>query len=369
MHGNTVHSSAPNTSELRRAALTLRYVPVSTRVTNQARSTSYLWMAGGKPDPRINFYHSWPKYLEGYHPKFPGCESWNDSRRVNFLDEANFTGSAERQIEVGERRAREDVANVMETLAKGKRSAVAAEGKADRRFRASLWRSLESGPLEKMSRHPFVTGLRDGTVDEQSMRFYLEQDFLYCVQYGRAMQVLSARITTERAANLLSRTAAALAPAKLEEHSAFAVAGLRWSELKTVEQAPYTRLYTDHLLAAAALDPAPSAFVSLLPCPFTYQRLFSAPEPDGSPAPVLRTEPTTEAEKLCHAWVSYYSSEDYARGISVWEEVVDEVAADATPMEQQAMLREFDLSTRLEWKFWEMASEGLDDWGLPRGVQ
>ena len=47
MHGNTVHSSAPNTSELRRAALTLRYIPVSTRVTNQARSTSYLWMAAG----------------------------------------------------------------------------------------------------------------------------------------------------------------------------------------------------------------------------------------------------------------------------------------------------------------------------------
>ena len=53
MHGNTVHSSAPNTSELRRAALTLRYIPVSTRVTNQARSTSYLWMAAGEPDPAL----------------------------------------------------------------------------------------------------------------------------------------------------------------------------------------------------------------------------------------------------------------------------------------------------------------------------
>ena len=148
MHGNTVHSSAPNTSELRRAALTLRYIPVSTRVTNQARSTSYLWMAAGEPDPRINYYHSWPKYLKGYHPKFPGCESWNDRRRVNFLDEANFVGPAERQIEAGERRAREDVADVMETLAKGKRSAVAAEGKADRRFRAD---SKEGTGLQVLS--------------------------------------------------------------------------------------------------------------------------------------------------------------------------------------------------------------------------
>ena len=125
MHANVAHASAPNTSDLRRCALTLRYIPTTTLVTNQKRSTSYLWMAPGEARPDINTYHSWPPYIDGYHPRFPGCESWNESRYKNTYDEHNFTAtSTELQIEHGERRAREDVANVIETLSKGKRRAI-----------------------------------------------------------------------------------------------------------------------------------------------------------------------------------------------------------------------------------------------------
>ena len=130
MHANVVHASKPNESDLRRCGLTLRYIPTSTQVTNQSRSTSYLWMAAGEKDPAINKYHSWPLYIPGYHPEFPGCEQWNAAtRRVENEDEHNFTAlPAESQIAPGEQRAREDVANIMETLSKGKRRAMGGYG-------------------------------------------------------------------------------------------------------------------------------------------------------------------------------------------------------------------------------------------------
>jgi thiaminase/transcriptional activator TenA len=233
------------------------------------------------------------------------------------------------------------------------------------RFSDALWDALRY-PLEKMRKHPFVKGVRDGTVDERTMRFYLEQDFIYVIHYGRAIKMLSARVPAERAAQHLTAIAAALDPTRLgqDTDSAFSIAGLKWSNLKSVEQAPYTRLYTDHLLATACLDPYPSALAALLPCPMTYQRLFGEPDLDGSPRPVMRSTPTSVQAQLCRAWVAHYGSPGYKRSVSKWETIIDEVAADASPTEQEAMLREFDLATRMEYLFWDMASGRLDSWGL-----
>ena len=95
----------------------------------------------------------------------------------------------------------------------------------------------------------------------------------------------------------------------------------------------------------------------------SYQRLFSDPEPDGSPPLVLQGDPRSEGAKLAHAWVSAYRSESYRKSITKWEQVIDEVAANASPIEQQAMLREFDLATRMEHLFWDMSWNRMEEWG------
>ena len=236
--------------------------------------------------------------------------------------------------------------------------------KVDGRFSAVLWGSLRY-PMEKMRKHPFVVSVRDGSIDVGTMRWYLEQDFLYLVHYGRAFKILSARVPVENAARHLTSCAEALSPTRLgkEAASAFAIAGLKYEDVMQAEQAPYTRLYTDHLLATACLDPYPSAMASLMPCPMTYQRLFSEPEPDGSPPPVMQSEPATESAKLCKAWVKHYGSKGYRAYVSKWEKIIDEVAEQASAAEQDAMLKEFDLATRMEYMFWEMAEHRLEDWG------
>ena len=41
--------------------------------------------------------------------------------------------------------------------------------------------------------HPFVTGLRDGTLDEEKFRFYIVQDYLYLRDYARVFGVGAAK--------------------------------------------------------------------------------------------------------------------------------------------------------------------------------
>jgi phytanoyl-CoA hydroxylase len=73
-HPNIIHGSEPNTSELWRMGLTIRYIPTSTRLLKPEMAAPFLLR--GKAVPSVNAYHPTPKYQDGVHMPFAGCEQW-----------------------------------------------------------------------------------------------------------------------------------------------------------------------------------------------------------------------------------------------------------------------------------------------------
>ncbi len=67
---------------------------------------------------------------------------------------------------------------------------------------AAIWR--------RESEHPFVRGLGDGTLPADRFSFYLEQDYLFLVEYSRVFALASAKardlVTMKLFAELLSST-------------------------------------------------------------------------------------------------------------------------------------------------------------------
>jgi hypothetical protein len=85
-HPNIVHGSNANHSPMRRCGLTIRYIPTSTRIllgdkkdkfglTPEGRWPS-AFLLRGEAVPGINDYNPWPRYVEGKHMPFRGCENW-----------------------------------------------------------------------------------------------------------------------------------------------------------------------------------------------------------------------------------------------------------------------------------------------------
>jgi phytanoyl-CoA hydroxylase len=74
-HPNIVHGSNPNTSGLRRCGLTIRYIPTSTRITQKPWECAFLLR--GKAVAGVNDYVLRPRYVEGEHMAFRGCETWS----------------------------------------------------------------------------------------------------------------------------------------------------------------------------------------------------------------------------------------------------------------------------------------------------
>jgi ectoine hydroxylase-related dioxygenase (phytanoyl-CoA dioxygenase family) len=74
-HPNIIHGSKANTSDRRRCGLTIRYIPTSTRITAKDPWPSS-FLLRGEPVPGINRYLERPKYVEGKHMPFRGCDTW-----------------------------------------------------------------------------------------------------------------------------------------------------------------------------------------------------------------------------------------------------------------------------------------------------
>ena len=73
-HPNIIHGSNANASSKRRGGLTIRYIPTSTRIVSQPVSCAFLLR--GDAVPGVNSYLTRPKYVEGVHMRFQGCEAW-----------------------------------------------------------------------------------------------------------------------------------------------------------------------------------------------------------------------------------------------------------------------------------------------------
>ncbi|MBI4530944.1 MAG: phytanoyl-CoA dioxygenase family protein, partial [Candidatus Latescibacteria bacterium] len=76
-HPNIIHGSNANTSPKRRCGLTIRYIPTSTRIISKKQWPS-AFLLRGEAVPGVNTYLPRPKYTEGKHMSFKGCELWKN---------------------------------------------------------------------------------------------------------------------------------------------------------------------------------------------------------------------------------------------------------------------------------------------------
>ena len=73
-HPHLIHGSNRNTSDQWRRGGSIQYMPATTRITQQDWPCPFHFR--GETVPGINDYKPFPKYIEGEHMPFRGCEEW-----------------------------------------------------------------------------------------------------------------------------------------------------------------------------------------------------------------------------------------------------------------------------------------------------
>jgi thiaminase/transcriptional activator TenA len=209
-------------------------------------------------------------------------------------------------------------------------------------FTADLWRSID--PIfSAILRHPFVTGLTDGTLPRDSFRFYAVQDALYLRDFARALAIAAARAPREDWIIMFSEHAAeALKVERALHESFFRDFGLPPDEVAATPMAPTNLAYTNYLLAVAYAAPFHEAVATLLPCYWIYWEVGKALERAGSP------------DALYARWIGTYASKEFGGVVNGVIEATDHLATSLGPAERDRMQRHFTTTSRYEWMFWDM---------------
>ena len=210
-------------------------------------------------------------------------------------------------------------------------------------FSAEL-REAAAPVWEAQLAHPFVRGIGDGTLPEERFRFYVRQDYLFLIDYGRLLALGAARAPRLEWMRRFAALAESVLETEMDLHRQYAARwGITAEQLETETTAPATDAYCDFLLRTSSLGDFSELVAALLPCTWSYaeigQRLAASP-PDHE----------GYAE-----WIAVYASDEYAQLAGWCRELTDAVAADVAGPGRRRMHAAFRASSEHELAFWGQA--------------
>ena len=204
-----------------------------------------------------------------------------------------------------------------------------------------LWGEIE-GIFKQILEHPFLRGLTDGSLDQESFRFYVVQDSLYLREYARTLAICAAKAPDDESIQMFAEHAAgAIAVERGLHNSFFADFELSVEEVRSTQMGPTTLAYTSYLLAAAGRGSFSEALGAVLPCYWIYWEVGKVLAEHGSPNP------------LYQRWIDTYGGDEFAAIVRSVLELTERVGKRLSSDEEVKVTEHFVTTSRYEWMFWD----------------
>lgn len=211
-------------------------------------------------------------------------------------------------------------------------------------FTSRLWAGIQ--PIySEILRHPFLTGLADGTLDRQVFRFYVIEDALYLHDFARAVAILGGKAPHPDITEALCGDAVETVKGEREQLGAFLeeLGGSR-DELFSRQPAPTNQAYTAYFLSQVHSGPFHEGLAAVLPCYWIYAEVGKE---------LLKRPPSPDP--LYRRWIESYGSAEYDAVVQRVVALTDRTVEDLGDAARRAMARHFAMTSRYEWMFWDMA--------------
>jgi thiaminase/transcriptional activator TenA len=197
---------------------------------------------------------------------------------------------------------------------------------------------------DEIVRHPYIAELKNGTLPLETFRFYVQQDWLYLQEFTRTVTIIAARCPDVAGMKFLLDWVQPLVAMEYHFHRKHEQAldldfgNINW-EMNEANWA-----YTRHMLATAHAGSTIEALAALLPCPCVYAHVGAVLcEGPKSPVPMYQE------------WIDFYAPkrDGFAPRIAAIQGLFDRLAADADAATMASCERNYVISSRYEWKFWD----------------
>ncbi len=197
---------------------------------------------------------------------------------------------------------------------------------------------------ERITAHPFITELAEGTLALDKFVRYIAQDEIYIKNYGEEMLMLADMLPQ----GPMRQMFAAYAKGGMEAEKAMHDMLIERFGIDTaVEPSPVTSGYmahTRHHINSGCIE---LALAAMLPCMWIYNEVGLH---------IYRTRNT--AQNPYTDWVATYAAEDFTEGTRQVLQMCDDYAAKASPELRDQMTEAYLIAAEYEWAFWDWGYNG-----------
>ena len=217
-------------------------------------------------------------------------------------------------------------------------------------------REVSQGIWAREHDHPFVTALGAGTLDSDRFRFYLEQDYLFLIEYAKVFAIAATRSPGLDTMAYFAQLCADTLNGEMALHRSYcAEFGITPQHLEAARASQTTAGYTGHLLSVALRGSLAEIVAAVLPCQWGYAEIARSLQDRGMPE-----------EPRYRKWIEMYASGEF-EAYGAWLRArMEELAAPLDAPTRERLKAIFLDSSRWEYLFWEMAWR-QEMWAVPEG--
>lgn len=199
---------------------------------------------------------------------------------------------------------------------------------------------------EACLRHPFVTGIGDGTLDMEKFRYFMLQDYLYLFDYARVFALGVVKARDPELMRVFAANVDAILGGEMKIHRAYMKRlDITEEQVFSIKPALANLSYTNYMLSVAQTGGPMEIVASILACSWSYAEIGQA----------LAAIPGAAEHPFYGEWIRGYASEEYAATNQALIELMDLLAADAGEDQLAYLTDVFVNCSRYELGFWDMA--------------
>lgn len=199
---------------------------------------------------------------------------------------------------------------------------------------------------KRIFNHPFIQGIGDGTLSEEKFKFYIRQDYVFLMEYSKTLALAVTKPSDPLIMGKFAEILNSTLNVEMALHRNYCEKfGILREELEITSPAPTNYAYTRHLLSVAFLGTLAEFIAALIPCQWSYYEIGK----------MLSRKTESLENQLYAEWINMYSSEEYAQIVQWLIGLIDRLADNAKRSEIARMDKNYIMSARYEFLFWEMA--------------
>ena len=201
---------------------------------------------------------------------------------------------------------------------------------------------------EACLRHPFVTGIGDGTLDMEKFRYFMLQDYLYLFDYARVFALGVVKARDPELMRVFAANVDAILGGEMKIHRAYMKRlDITKEQVFSVKPALANLSYTNYMLSVAQTGGPMEIVASILACSWSYAEIGQA----------LAAIPGAAEHPFYGEWIQGYAGGEYAAANAALIELMNDLAKDASEAQMRDLTGIFVNCSRYELGFWDMAWE------------